>query len=155
MRPPVDPSTGAIDYDVAISLDAESLAEQGVRSSYKEDVAPALVAFGIAPAPVREEIDAENGRYSVEAQGVRYEITGPSIQEADSWGNATFAMFDIVNRQLEHTDIRFFALNGGNDLLGIFMTAGQAELARRALPHKSDWPYIVTPEPHWNGAYHD
>jgi hypothetical protein len=109
----------------------------------------------MVPAPVHEEIEEDQGRYSVEAQGVRYEIYGPSIREADSWGNATFAIFDIVNRQLEHTDVKLFALNGGNDLFGIFMTPEDADLARRALPNKRDWPYIATPEPNWNGAYHD
>jgi hypothetical protein len=145
MRQPVDPATGEIDYDLAIALDAEDLAEQGIRLAYDQDVAPALKSRGIDPAAVHEEIDQKSGSYVVEAAGVRYEIAGPSIREADSWDKATFAMFDIVNRQLQHTNIKFYALNGGNDLLGIFMTPEQAEFSRRALPSKKDWPYLVTP----------
>jgi hypothetical protein len=60
---------------------------------------------------------------------------------------ATYALFDIVNRQLAGTDVRFFALNGGNDLSGIFMSTAQAEKARRALPRERDWPYLPVPEP--------
>jgi hypothetical protein len=31
---------------------------------------------------------------------------------------ATYALFDIVNRQMEATAVRFFAINGGNDSSG-------------------------------------
>ena len=155
MRRPVDADTGEIDYDLAIALDAEDLAEQGLRLLYTEDVAPALAERGVTPASLQEDIDTTTGRYVVEANGVRYQIAGPTIDEADSWGNATFALFDIVNRQLVEMDFTFYALNGGNDLFGIFMSPDDAERARRALPRKTDWPCIVTPEPRWNGAYHD
>jgi hypothetical protein len=155
MRDPVDPQTGEIDYDAAIQLDAEDLAEAGLRSSYEEDVTPALIELGIHPATVRESIDEASGRYDVQAQGVRYPITGPDIKAIDFWGNATFALFDIVNRQLEHLEIKFYALYGGNDLHGIVMTPDAAERAKRPLHRKQDWPYIATPEPEWNGAYHD
>jgi hypothetical protein len=70
-------------------------------------------------------------------------------------GTARFALFDIVNRQLASHQLRLYAINGGNDLFGIFMTPGQADRAERALPRKSDWPYIPTAEPGWFGMYHD
>jgi hypothetical protein len=38
-----------------------------------------------------------------------------------SWAIATFALFDIVNSQLAVPGTMFFDINGGNDLLGIFM----------------------------------
>lgn len=95
------------------------------------------------------------GRYVVESQSVRYEIYGPELTEADSWMRATFALFDIVNRQLHHLDTKFYAVNGGNDLIGLFMTPADAARAQRALPRKMDWPYIATPEPEWGGMFHD
>jgi hypothetical protein len=155
----VDDLTGEIDYDQALILDAEDLAEAGIKDKYDEDVAPHLIRLGLEPAPVHELVEpfsAElpSGRYIVESQDVRYEIYGPDT-ETESWARATFALFDIVNRQLDHLDTKFFAVNGGNDLIGLFMTPDEAELARRALPRKMDWPYIVTPEQEWGGMYHD
>ena len=47
-----------------------------------------------------------------------------------------------MNRQLEKTDFRFFAINGGNDLGGMFRTYAEAEAARKSLPRKEDWPYL-------------
>jgi protease I len=61
--------------------------------------------------------------------------------EDESWGRATFALFDIVNRQLAKTPYRFFAINGGNDLGGMFLTPAQAEAAKKSLPRKQDWRY--------------
>lgn len=102
-----------------------------------------------------EIIDEPNTTYAVESQSVRYEIFGPDIPEVHNWGHATFALLDIVNRQLDHLDVKLYAFNGGNDLFGIFMTPDEAALAQRALNRKTDWPYIATPDPEWNGAYHD
>jgi hypothetical protein len=103
---------------------------------------------------VTEDIDSSRGNYSVSFDDHKYVIFGPGVaDEADSWGLATCALFDIVNRQLVTTDVGFFAINGGNDLFGIFMTTAQAEYARRALPRQSDWPYLPVPEPPWFGMF--
>jgi hypothetical protein len=56
--------------------------------------------------------------------------------------------------ELAATGIRLYALDGGNELSGIFLTAAQAERARRALPRKTDWPYLPTSEPPWFGMLH-
>jgi hypothetical protein len=155
VRHVVDPQTGQIDYDQAIAPDAEDLAETGVKDAYDEDIAPHLLDLGVVPAQVHELSDEAQASYVVECAGVRYEISGPDIPDVHTWGRATFALFDIVNRQLDHLDVKLYALNGGNDLFGVFMTPDEAEVARRALNKKSDWPYIVTPDPESNGMYFD
>ncbi len=74
--------------------------------------------------------------------------------QGNSWGLATFAFFRIVNDQLERSEYRFYAINGGNDLGGMFLTPAQAQAARQALPNKRDWPYVPTQEPPWFGMCH-
>jgi len=91
----------------------------------------------------------------VHCGGTNYPISGPSVPASDSWGLATYALFDIVNRQLAGHPAALYAINGGNDLFGIFMTPDHAERARGALPRKADWPYLPTLEPDWFGMYHD
>ena len=153
MPEPVDDS-GEIDYDLALHLDAEDLAEQGILSAYQQ-VAPRLTEYGITAGTVTENDDSLANLYSVDFDGRRYAVYGPNVAVEDAWGLATHALFDIVNRQLAPTGVRFHAINGGNDLFGIFMTPEQAERARQALPHKSDWPYLPVSEPPWFGMYHD
>lgn len=159
MTGPVD-DTGHIDYDLAFPLDGEDLAEEGVQDAYRE-IVPLLAGYGVQARLVTENFESSSGDYSIDFDGLRYVIVGPGGAEgswesqADAWGLATCALFDIVNRQLAGNDVRFFALSGGNELHGIFMSAAQAERARRALPRKRDWPYLPTPEPPWFGQPHD
>ena len=156
MTGPVD-DAGDINYDLALPLDAEDLAEQGILDAYRE-ITPLLARHGVQAGPVTENLECSSGNYSVDFDGQRYVIWGPGgagrpwESQGDSWGLATYALFDIVNRQLAGTDVRFFALNGGNDLFGIFMSTAQAEKARRALPRKRNWPYLPVPEPPGFGA---
>ena len=78
MTIPVDDRTGAIDYDAALMLDAEELAERGVADAY-EKLSTALNELGIAPAAVGENVDAEAGTYTVQFGGTNYPIFDPSI----------------------------------------------------------------------------
>jgi hypothetical protein len=64
------------------------------------------------------------------------------------------AFFTIVNDQLARSHYRFYAINGGNDLFGVFLTPTLAEAAQKTLPNKSDWPYLPKDEPPWFGQYH-
>jgi hypothetical protein len=105
-----------LNYDELVILDAEALAETGLKSAYD---------------PIYSKNDGD-----------------------ESWGRATFAIFDIVNRQLAKTPYRFFAINGGNDLGGMFLTPAQAEAAKTSLPRKQDCPYLPTASTHWYGRYH-
>jgi hypothetical protein len=136
----IDP-TGELDYDLALALDAEDLAEGGVAAAY-ERVADRMRTFGVQPAPVKDDLDQAADSYAVTALGRRYAIYGTGVDE-NPWALATFALFDIVNAQLTNTDVRFYALNGGNDLFGVFLTPLEAERSHAAMrdePH--DWPYL-------------
>lgn len=69
-------------------------------------------------------MDNDVPSHSMVCSGREYFIYEGDDQD-ESWGNATFVLFHIVNRQLERTDYRFFAISDGNDLGGMFLTAGQ------------------------------
>jgi hypothetical protein len=146
----------SLDYDRCIHLDAEDLAEAGVRDAY-ERVLPELRKYLSNPAAVEEVIDDATGSYFVRCGKEEYAIGGPKLPDEageSSWGRATFAFFHIVNGQLVGSDNRFYAINGGNDLGGMFLTAIQARAAQDSLPDARDWPYIPTNEPPWYGQYH-
>jgi hypothetical protein len=147
-------ASGKIDYDLALHLDAEDLAEQGILDAYRE-LGPRLAENGLEAGPVTENDDSTAGHYSIDFDGRRYVVYGPGVAVEDAWGIATHALFDIINRQLNATGVRFYAINGGNDLCGIFLTPEQAERAKAALPRRSDWPYLPVPEPPWFGMFHD
>ena len=78
-----------------------------------------------------------------------FAIYGPDSDDiGDSWENATVALFTIVNDQLANSTHRFYAINGGNDLFGIFLTPAQAEEVRTS---GSNWPHLPN-EPEWSGG---
>jgi hypothetical protein len=134
------PSAFALDYDNYIALDAEHLAETGLKAQY-DKLRPRLRKYIAQPAAVRELINNDEPSYIVVCQGIRYFIYGGNDQD-HSWDNATFALFDIVNRQLAKTKVRFFAFYHGNDLGGMFLPPREAETAKKSLPRKADWPYL-------------
>ena len=144
-----------LDYDAMIDLDAEALAEGGIREAY-EALLPALQVHVKTPDPITETLDADAPRYSVHHRGVEYVIYGPEVEDDDgrSWANAAYALFRIVNLQLEGTPYRLYAINGGNDLGGMFLKPEHCKAACESLESKSDWPYIPTQEPPWYGAHH-
>jgi hypothetical protein len=146
------PMSFALNYDDMIILDAEALAEGGIKSAYDE-LLPALRRHIPSAAPIEERMDNDAPSYSVVCSGREYFIYGGDDQD-ESWGNATFALFDIINRQLERTQYRFFAINGGNDLGGMFLTVAEAEAAKQSLPRKQDWPYLPKLERPWYGQPH-
>lgn len=151
-----EPTHVGLDYERLIMLDAERLAETGIKDAY-DLVTPALAAYVGEPAILVEHVNSDSPSYSIECAGNQYVIYAPSIpgSEAESWGRATYAFFAIINAQLNGSGVRFYAINGGNDLGGMFLTQAQAEDARRTLAAKSDWPYLPSPEPPWYGQYHD
>ena len=131
------------------------MAETGIREAY-ERLLPELRKYVPQPAQVEEVIDNDTPRYSVGCGGKEYAIYTPELEEAgdNSWGRATFAFFRIVNEQLARSEHRFYAINGGNDLGGMFLTPAQARESRGSLPNQADWPYLPTDEPPWYGQYH-
>ncbi len=85
--------------------------------------------------------DISDGHYRASIDGDRYEIN-PSDppddrdHQGDAWGRVTYALFDLVNRHLAGAGVWLYAIDRENELSGIFLTAAQAERARRALPRK-------------------
>jgi hypothetical protein len=140
-----------LNYDDLIPLDAEALAETGIKRAYDE-LRPKLTKYVAAPAEVREIVDSDSPSYSLSCNGQKYFIYGGDDQK-ESWGRATFALFDIVNRQLAATQVRLFAINGGNDLGGMFLTLEHAEAAKKTLA-RTDWPYLPVLQAPWFGQYH-
>ncbi len=144
-----------LDYEQRIHLDAEDLAETGIAEAY-ERLLPELRKYVPHPARVEEVIDNDPPIYAVRCGGKLYAIYGPDLNEdgGGCWGRATVAFFAIVNEQLAHTMYRFCAINGGNDLGGMFMTMAQAHESRAMLPRPQDWPYFPKDEPPWYGQHH-
>ena len=144
-----------LDYDQLILLDAEDLAEAGIREAY-ESLLPQLRKYVPQPAHVEEVLDNDAGRYAVKSGTREFVIYAPDLDDkgGESWGRATVAFFTIVNDQLANSQYRFYAINGGNDLGGMFLMPPQAAAAQRALPNKTDWPYLPKDEPDWYGQYH-
>jgi len=144
-----------LDYDRWIILDAEDLAETGIAETY-ERLLPELRKYVPHPAQVEEVIDNDTPIYSVRCGGKEYAIYGPDLYEegGGSWGRATVAFFGIVNDQLAGTAHRFYAINSGNDLGGMFLTPAQAHESRAALPRPQDWPYLPEDEQPWFGQLH-
>lgn len=147
--------TYQLDYDEMVLLDAEDLAETGIGEAYKA-LLPRIRQYVQEPAVVEEVIDNEAPTYRVRVLGKEYEIYSQNLDEGEgqSWGRATYVFFSIVNEQMSHSSHRFYAINGGNDLGGIFLTPAECEAVIRSLENKTDWPYIPTNEHPWYGQHH-
>jgi hypothetical protein len=144
-----------LDYDRLILLDAEDLAETGIRKAY-ESLFPELRKYVHEPARVEDVIDDDTPSYLVRCGAKEYAIFGPELdgEGGNSWSRATLAFFSIVNDQLADPEYRLYAINGANELGGMFLTPAQAQAAQGALPSRRDWPYLPTAEPPWYGQYH-
>src|SRR5438132_1519807 len=113
----------ALDYDRWIHLDAEELAETGIGEAY-ESFLPELRKYVQQPARIEELIDSDAPRYSVQCGAKEFVIYEPELDDegGGSWGRATYAFFAIVNDQLSNSEYRFYAINNGNELGGMFLT---------------------------------
>lgn len=140
-----DPLVDPIDYDKAIHLDVEELAEQGMLSAY-EKVLPALSQYTNSALELVEKIDTELGRYIVSVGERSYVIWEGSASNTDGWERATVAFFELVNANLSSSH-KFYALYGGNDLTGVFLTESEFQTARKALPNKASWPWVPVNQP--------
>ncbi len=126
----------------ALFFDAEYLAEGGIGKAYK-DLLPELKKF--VPVPEKVIENREGGGYSVTCGKVSCIISTANDNEYE-WEKATVALFSIVNEQLKATNHRFFALQGGNDLMGVFLSLEDAEAAKTAIRKKDDRPYLAEEE---------
>src|SRR5439155_11852914 len=124
-----------LDYDRLILLDAEDLAEAGIRQAY-ESLLPELRKYVQGPAEVEEVIDNDAGSYAVKSGTKGFGIYAPELRDerGESLGRATVAFFNIVNDQLANSQCRVYATNGGNDLAGMCLTPSQAAAAQQARP---------------------
>jgi len=144
-----------LDYEQAIHLDAEDLAEQGIGKAY-ERLLPELGKHVAQPAEVQEVIDDDLRSYAVRCNGEEHLIysSNEPNSERESWGRATYFFFQVVNSQLTTTGVRFYAINGGNDLFGMFLSQEHAQAVRAGLPRKADWPYLPEFGEPWWGQSH-
>jgi len=144
-----------LDYNKMLVLDAEALAETGIKESY-QSVVRVLGQYVPEPAQIQEMVDNDAPSYIVKCGDVEYVIYSPALpdEEGQTWGRATYAFFKMINDQLTKSEYRLYAINGGNDLGGLFLTKSECDAARKSLPRKEDWPYLPTPEHPWHGQYH-
>lgn len=144
-----------LNYDDLFHLDAENLAETGIGQAY-ESLLPKLRKYVQQPARIEEVIDNDIPSYSVKCGATEFVIYKPELDDenGNSWGRATYAFFTIVNDQLASSSCRFYAINGGNDLGGMFLTPAQAQEAQKTLPNKTDWPYVPKDEQPWYGQHY-
>lgn len=147
--------TFTLDYKKIILLDAEDLAEGGILRAC-DSMRSALAQHGAEPAQVEEFINSDGPRYSVRCGEHEHVICSPGLpnDEGRSWGRAAYAFFKIINDQLSKSEYRLYAVNGGNDLGGIFLKRAECEEAQKSLPRKEDWPYLPTANHPWYGQYH-
>jgi hypothetical protein len=144
-----------LDYNKMLLLDAEDLAEVGINEAY-QSVVPVLGQYVPEPAQVQEVVNNDAPSYAVKCGDREFVIYSPALpnEEGQSWGRATHAFFKIINDQLTKSEYRLYAINGGNDLGGMFLTQPEWEAARKSLPRKEHWPYLPTPDHPWYGQYH-
>ena len=148
---PVSKSEWVLDWDRLIHLDAEKLAEGGMKEAY-DGLLPTLEKYVKEPL-VLTEVQLENSdNYVVEFNGRRWTVYDEDTQSSgEAWVNAAVAFFEIVNSQLTNSDWTFYAFYGSNDFSGMFLTQQEFEMSREKLPKKSDWPYLPTHEGEYNG----
>ena len=143
-----------LDYNKMFLLDAEGLAEGGILQAY-QSVREIILQYVGEDSEIQEVIDDDKPSYTVKCRGQEYPIYSPALpdREGQSWGRATHAFFAIVNDQMTKSEYRLYAINGGNDLGGIFLTQAECDAARKSLPRKEDWPYLPTLEHPWYGQF--
>ncbi len=133
-----------LNYESMVPLDAQALVEEGLLDAYQL-LLPQLREYGVKPGILEEEV-IDDDLWIARHQGEEYAIRA-SPDDPRGWASATFALFRIVNRELIDNEFGFYAVNGGNDLLGAFLTRDEYECSRRALGNERDWPYTPTNSP--------
>lgn len=141
--------------------DAEDLTEGGVGDSLRR-IEPFLKGQGISLNQVEDDI-SEQG-YSVMVNGRRYKIyDADEVQKREKqlgllWGLSGARAFAIVNGLLEGavSEERLYAVNGGNDLDGFFLTPALREaICRYPGVRPGGRPYLHTEEYPWFGQEHE
>jgi hypothetical protein len=142
--------------------DAEDLTEGGV-GDFLRQIEPFLKAQGISLNHVEDDV-SEQG-YCVKVNGRRYKLYDTDElhkREREKqlgllWGLSGARAFAIVNGLLEEagSEERLYAVNGGNDLFGFFLTAALREaICRYPGVKPANRPYLHTDEYPWFGQEH-
>lgn len=127
-----------------IPLDAEDLAEMGIKSNVikmtKEH--PKLLPEVI---DVKENIGEQSSTYEVVYKDVVYKIFDANSHSAskvsDSWTAATAAFFKIINMNIKNKNVKFYAIMGGNDLHGAFLTNAEYKKIKK-VSMSDEMPYL-------------
>jgi hypothetical protein len=145
---PVDP----IDYDEVFHLDAENLAEYGMKQSY-DLLIPKLQTLGVKPKPMTEIFSQDDGRYNLYVGGKTYKVwNGEALTKNEfPWPLATAIFFETINDQLSKSEYKFYAINGDNDLHGVFLKKAEFEAAVQFHGVPYDRPYLPNREPPFFG----
>lgn len=140
------------DEDVYVLTDAEDLAEGGIKEKYDE-ILDEIRKYVKEPVEIQETRGEYGEFYRVTAGGVEYPIYEDPNDE-ESWGRAAVAFFDIVNRQLVGSGIEFYAVYGGNEMMGVFLTPAEFDNMRQKNQDRGEWPYRPVMEAPWYGMPH-
>lgn len=106
-----------------------------------------ISSLGGKPDTLREITDEAIGTYAIEHRGSVYPVSGGRISAEQGWANAAAVLFEVVNRQMEGSEYRFYALDHGNGLQGVFLTERQFTAARAFHRKGTDIPFVPTREP--------
>lgn len=145
------------------TADAEDLAEGGI-GRFILEVEPFLAAQGVALPKIEEDFTSTG--YTVRVGEAIREIYSHSELERDAdgqqlgliWGLSAARGFRIINELLAAAGSpeRIYAVNGGNDLFGFFLTPELFDIITNhpdASPQGG--PYSPTEEYPWFGQPHD
>lgn len=125
-----------------IMLDAEEIAEIGIKQVATEviEANPNILRKNIN---IVEKIDPDAPSYSVVFNSKKYPIFSPGIneEEGEAWPVATKVLFHIINASRKSTEFKFYAIYGGNDLMGIFLTELEYKEIQKTSDN-SDLPYL-------------
>jgi hypothetical protein len=140
--------------------DAEDLAEGGILG-FLETIASFLATEGVTVPEIEEDLAEDHYRLNLAGSdfGI-YEPEDVAREETEPgrvWAIATVRTFELVNRLLATaaSQERLYAVNGGNDLFGMFLTPAQfSEITAYAGSAAHGAPYEVRDDPPWYGDRH-
>ena len=143
-NPAINEAYFEIEWPTLIPLDAEALCETGIEEAYSR-VSIHLSEL-VTPKKI-SQVDTDNDDYIIKFENKTFPvyIHNENTNTLDCWEIATGVFFQIVNEQLVDSEIRFYAVYGGNDLFGGFMKPKLVQQIKDAMPgSQNEWPYLPT-----------
>jgi TPR repeat protein/formylglycine-generating enzyme required for sulfatase activity len=137
-------------FRVATRIDAEELIE-GSFSSLYDDVREKLIKHGIELEEdcIEEDVDTSEGVTTISYNDQEYILCNNDIE--DSWERGAYVFFMIINSQIYDKNLKFYAVNGGNDLSGILLKKSEVARLMKSFPGDEDLPYIPEKPGSMNG----